>query len=271
MLSSKHIQKLYEGYLKTSIIDFSNYQIPFQQFLLENKKTTQFDASLHTEVNRLGKLVERFVLHQLKNEQEGVEVLVENIQINKDKITLGEIDCILEKDQKPFHVEIAYKFYLYDPENSENEIENWIGPNRRDSLILKLQKMEEKQFPLLYKEETRKQLEYLNIDFEKLEQQVIFKGQLYLPANQELDLKLLKNNKIEGYYYRLEELENYQDAKFYLPKKIDWLLEPHTNVAWLNFEEFEEKINEFHQEKSAPLCWIKTKNSEIHKIFAVWW
>ncbi|WP_196893559.1 DUF1853 family protein [Aureivirga marina] len=271
MLSSKHIQKLYEGYLKTSIIDFENYGISIQQLLLKNQKTNQFDKILNKEVNRLGKLVEKFVLHQLKTEQENIEVLAENIQINKNKITLGEIDCILKQKETPIHVEIAYKFYLYDPNKSENEIENWIGPNRRDSLLLKLQKMQEKQFPLLFKEETKNQLEYLNLNFEKIEQKVIFKGQLYVPANSDLDLKLLENNRVEGFYYRISELKKYKEAKFYIPKKIDWLLEPTANVNWINFIEFQGKINEFHQEKSAPLCWMKTRNSEIHKIFVVWW
>jgi hypothetical protein len=47
-------------------------------------------------------------------------------------------------------MELAYKFYLFDPSISSEPINNWIGPNRNDSLQEKLEKLKTKQFPLLY-------------------------------------------------------------------------------------------------------------------------
>jgi hypothetical protein len=49
---------------------------------------------------RLGKYVERFVSFQLSRNW-AIKIISENIQISKDKITLGELDCILVKNKKP--------------------------------------------------------------------------------------------------------------------------------------------------------------------------
>ena len=99
---------------------------------------------------RLGHLVERFVSHEL-HYSKNIEVLAENIQIKQEKVTIGEIDCLLKYKQTPIHLEISYKFYLYDESVGASELEHWIGPNRKDSLIEKITKLKTKQLPLLYK------------------------------------------------------------------------------------------------------------------------
>jgi hypothetical protein len=62
--------------------------------------------------------------------------LYENIQVIEDKKTIGEIDFIIEdkNTKQVIHMELAYKFYLFDPSISSEPINNWIGPNRDDSL-----------------------------------------------------------------------------------------------------------------------------------------
>jgi hypothetical protein len=37
-------------------------------------------------------------------------------------------------------MELAYKFYLFDPSISSEPINNWIGPNRNDSLQIRKKK-----------------------------------------------------------------------------------------------------------------------------------
>jgi len=56
----------------------------------------------------------------------------------------------LWENNKPIHLEIIYKFYLYDPSIGLTQLDHWIGPNRRDSLVKKLTKLKQKQLPLLY-------------------------------------------------------------------------------------------------------------------------
>ena len=73
-------------------------------------------------------------------------MLYENVQIIEDKKTIGEIDFIIENitTKQLIHMELAYKFYLFDPTISSETVNNWIGPNRNDSLKEKLEKLASK-------------------------------------------------------------------------------------------------------------------------------
>ena len=218
---------------------------------------------------RLGNYVERFVSYEL-SQNESVEILKENAQIIADKTTLGEIDCLLLHDNQPVHVEIAYKFYLYDASVGSSFLEHWIGPNRRDSLVLKLRKMQEKQFPLLYSEACESLLSELNINTQDIQQRTYFKAQLFIPYQEQINLEFLNDDCICGFYLRLWELDLFKDCKFYLPKKLDWLIDPHVQVDWMNLENTKKRIKEFHARQSAPLCWVKYPNGNFDKLFVVW-
>ena len=121
------------------------------QFRVEKKDTVYFGEL--PENLMLGKRVERFFSYQLKS-QKRFTILKENIQIYNDKITIGELDCLLLENHKPKHVEVVYKFYLYDHSVGKTELEHLIGPNRKDTLTQKIEKLKLKQLPLLHKIET---------------------------------------------------------------------------------------------------------------------
>lgn len=233
----------------------------------------QIDTKIDSRIDdtiRLGNYVERLVSFEFSN-QDSIKILKENAQIISNKTTLGEIDCLLTKNGKPFHIEIAYKFYLYDPNVGNSFLDYWIGPNRRDSLQLKLQKAKNKQFPLLYKKDCKPLLDELNLKIEDIRQRAFFKAQLFIPFQSEIDFPELNPNCVQGFYTNISELELFKDCKFYIPRKLDWLIEPHTQVEWINFNSTKQRILEFHKKKSAPLCWMKQPNGEINKVFIVWW
>ncbi|WP_295983015.1 DUF1853 family protein, partial [uncultured Algibacter sp.] len=125
------IQKRYEGFLKTPFLRINDAVYNLDQF----KITSKFNKiKIALEKNlRLGKYVEQLVSFELA-QQNNISVLAENIQIQDGKITLGELDCLLLKNNKPIHLEVIYKFYLYDATVGESEIDHFIGPNRKDSL-----------------------------------------------------------------------------------------------------------------------------------------
>ena len=141
----KVTQLRFEGFLKTSTLWESTHVYDLSQFKIE-QKSIEIDKEIDTK-QRLGKYVERFVSHQLVN-TEGISLIAENIQISKDRITLGELDCLLYKNGNPIHLEVVYKFYLYDP--TKQGLHCWIGPNKKDRLVEKLEKLQQKQLPLLY-------------------------------------------------------------------------------------------------------------------------
>ncbi|WP_405567643.1 DUF1853 family protein [Polaribacter sp. Asnod6-C07] len=266
---TKDIQKRYDGFLQTASLWKSNVVLELHQFKIE-PKSVKIDINIDEKL-RLGKYIERFVSYQLEQEKD-INILCENIQIQQNKITLGELDCIIKKDEKPIHLEIIYKFYLFDDSVGTTEIEHFIGPNRKDTLVEKLIKLKEKQLPLLYSNECKSYLESIKLSSEKITQQVYFKAQLFVPYSyKNIQLKTLNTDCIGGFYINQKELKAFNDCKFFIPSKKDWLVNPHQNVKWLNFTDFKEESAEYLVRNFSPLCWIKKENGEIFKFFLVWW
>lgn len=263
------LQKRYEGYLKTPTLWKGGTVFGLEQFQIESlvsKIESLIDARL-----RLGKYVEHLVAFEL-NQAPSISILAQNIQIQNAKITVGELDCLLIKNDTPIHLEIIYKFYLYDPSVGHTEIDHFIGPNRKDTLIQKLTKLKEKQLPLLYSIHSKPYLNQLGLDAKTILQQVYFKAQLFVPyTTQNIPLKTLNNDCIIGVYVTEDELTNFKDCKFYIPNKKDWLLTPHVHIDWQNYRDFKPIIKTYLNQKQAPLCWVKFKNGVLQKLFVVWW
>lgn len=229
------------------------------------KEYPNIDTTAHI---RLGKLIEQFVLFELQQDV-SIELLASNIQVFRNKVTIGELDCLIQQDETHIHLEIVYKFYLYDP-NISGELKRWIGPNRNDSLVLKLNKLKEKQLPLLYEPEV---VELLNgIDVAAIDQQVLFKAQLFVPFDISVaSFPLINNDCIHGIYIRLQDLIHFQDHHFFIPSKLDWLVEPHLDVLWISVVDFKITISELLHKNKSPLCWMKSEDEVMRKLFVVWW
>lgn len=267
---SKDIQLQYEGFLQTPHLFKNGIIKNLQAFDFKTTKTHQLNLKIKDNL-RLGKLVERFVSYELQ-QNSSIKILAENIQIQQNKLTLGELDCLLLQNEKPIHLEIIYKFYLYDKSAGTSEIEYWIGPNRRDSFLQKVEKLQNKQLPLLYHKQTKSLLDKHNLKAKEITQQVYFKAQLFVPLNDVGNsFELVNNECIVGFYIYQKELQQFEDCKFYIPRKHTWLVKPHTSVDWLQFDPFKIRLNEFLTQQSAPLCWLKKPNGELVKFFVVWW
>lgn len=268
-LKSKNIQLQYQGYLNTPLLWKNHSIMDLKQLELIKKPINHFNENIVDNL-RLGKRVERFVSSELQ-QHKNIEILIENVQVQNQKTTVGEIDCILKVDDEPIHLEIIYKFYLYDPKVGGSEIDHWIGPNRNDNLLKKLTKLKDKQLPLVYNEYAKPILDAINLNAKNLLQCVCFKAQLFTPYKTETYFDLLNKDCLKGFYIHVSQIDLFTTCKFYIPNKIDWLKEIETYVDWLTFKVFEEKITLITNEKSAPLCWIKHPNGTLQKFFVVWW
>ena len=263
----KVTQLRFEGFLKTPTLWESSPVYELTQFEIE-QKSIGIDTEINTKL-RLGKYVERFVSHQLAN-TESVSLIAENIQISKDRITLGELDCLLYKNGNPIHLEVIYKFYLYDP--TKQGLHCWIGPNKKDCLVEKLEKLQQKQLPLLYSKECEKYLKSISLQSADISQQVYFKAQLFVPFRMKKEIQSSINTDcIVGYYFKPHELVQFKDAKFYIPTKKDWLMIPHTNVDWTAYEKYLEESKNYLDRQFSPMCWMKTTTGELKKFFLIWW
>lgn len=263
------LQKRYEGFLSTPCLWKNKEVFDLHQFEIASK-SHKIESAIDEKL-RLGKYVERLVSFELA-QHENISVIAENIQIQDGKRTVGELDCLLIKDGKPIHLEIVYKFYLYDTSVGATEIEHFIGSNRKDSLKEKLTKLKEKQLPILYGDASEKYLTALDLKPKDIKQEVYFKAQLFVPiTDRNVKLKVLNPECIMGFYMTRKELDQFKDCKFYIPNKKDWLVIPHQNVNWLHYDVFENAAKDYFERQFSPLCWIKSKNGELIKMFLVWW
>lgn len=261
----------YQGYLETESL-FTTENNPFSQDLFMISSSAKPINIAIKENLMLGKRVEEFFKLQIETSISH-KIILENIQVQKEKRTIGELDFILKENAIPQlkHVEVSYKFYLFDPTIKGNEIEKWIGPNRNDDLLKKVTKLSSHQFPLLFSTEAKNQLK-LNVT--EIKQEVFFKAQLYTPYNSSLNnFDFINTKAIKGYYisYTAFVKSKLQEQEFFIPKKQDWLISPKENTIWYSYDIVIETISESIQLKKSPLIWTKSKNGDTQSLFITWW
>ncbi len=136
----------------------------------------------------------------------------------------------------------------------------------------KVEKLKNKQFPLLYKEESKSVLG--DIDVKDIDQNLCFMANLFVPfglGNE--SYKDINNEAITGYWYSITDFLMQFDFNFsfYLPIKCEWGINPKYNLNWLCFEDIVLQINKCHSRKFSPLCWIKDLKGKFSQCFIVWW
>lgn len=222
---------------------------------------------------RLGHFAESIFFELLKANLNSTKLLT-NVQITCDSKTIGELDAISITDNSIDHIEFCYKIYLFDLSISNNEFECWIGPNRRDSLKQKVEKLRAKQLPLFFNKVTIDYLEGKVPNFSKLEksQSVCFLGQLYVPYADYENKTDFKYGRVDGFYIHYENLSDFDQAEWFLPSsKVNWLLSPFLEVDWISTFQLSPILNKYYQKDSNPLCWMKHPNGLLYKCFVVNW
>lgn len=250
--------------LDRSIIDLESFDLKTLDL------ARPFDFQLPNNL-RLGHLAEK-VVSELIHSSANYKVLYENIQLTENNRTIGEIDFILlnENTKQLTHLELAYKFYLLDPNISSVTINNWIGPNRKDSLKEKLDKIRSRQFPLLYHQATKARLD--RIEIKEVAQKVCLLVSLFIPYQYQAKLPPAYQKAVKGYYINravFNRLDHTQKA-YYLPQKREWGIDPSENKIWMDFDTIKANLTKSMEEKRARLCWQKHKDAYA-AFFIVWW
>ncbi len=255
--------------LKANSLDFSVTGLQTFNLSVLNL-ATDLEFQLPTNI-RLGHLAEKIVSVLIKSST-NYKVLYENIQVLEDKKTIGEIDFIIEeiRTKQLIHMELAYKFYLFDPNLSSEPINNWIGPNRNDSLKEKLEKLKRKQFPLLHHHCAKSK--FIDIAIDEVSQALCLLVSLFIPYEYKASVSPAYKKAIKGFYLNFEKFISIDNSAktYYLPLKKEWGMDPSENENWTDFNGVEKYINTSMKEKQAPLCWQKHKDSYV-AFFIVWW
>lgn len=260
-------------FLKTPELKLPTEEFPFAPFCI-SEIATEIEPLDFPAKKMLGKQAEFIFESGLKYSQR-FQIIAANIQIQGATETLGELDYIaadIETDTI-LHIELACKFYLLDATLSEDVTEQWIGPNRKDRLVDKLAKLQTKQFPLFYREETASALSEIELNISTIHQHYCVKAFLFLPKGfQQHILPAHFQDCIAGYYVPFSELDREENttAHYALPEKKEWLLPPENLINWFSYSQAKEAIEKLITEKRSPLVYKKV-NGHMEKFFVVWW
>jgi hypothetical protein len=198
-------------------------------------------------------------------------LLAANIQVNDEKRTIGELDYIVKNcsSNQVFHVELACKFYLLKEDEHATIEGQWIGPNLKDTLLDKLQKFSESQFPLLRHPATKTILSGLGIS-ENILQRYCVKAMLFVPETFSKKLPLHYQNCVKGIWIKHGDLILKPKATYGIPSKREWLLAPEKISTWYTSDAISETIKEQIALKKSPLIYENLEGC-ITVFFVVWW
>lgn len=269
------LQTAYFGFTNSSNLFLKkNLALPYAPFFLNTENTIPFPET-ELPYERLGKRAEKFFEHHILSNSD-YTIIAKELQIIDQKTTLGEIDFLVQhtESQNVIHVELCYKFYLYDDKTGTTELEHWVGPNKNDSLIQKINKLKNKQFPLLYDENTAVHLKKLQLTSKTIEQKICFLAQLFLPYKENKNPFISINpDAFSGYYVSFENFKKaeFQTKTYFLPNKIDWFSKPKNNDDWFDYQTLLPEIESSILKKRSVLLWCKTMDSKLDCLFITWW
>lgn len=259
---------LYSGYNNTPLLWSGSFE-GIDQLELKPIPTPSISEKIPPSL-RLGYLAEHFTFEYWRSHPD-VNIVCHNVQIEGEEKTLGELDALIRHNGEVYHVEISYKFYLYDPNHGDTELEHWIGPNRKDTLISKLDRLKNHQLPLINAPETRSVLEEVVPKTDPIQSKVWIKAQLFLPLSTTISVAPLNNACIVGEYTDLNGLNQFKESKFFLPNKQMWFKVPYETVKWKKIDKIKDQIEPLLERQYSPMLWVKEPNGVLRKLFVVWW
>jgi len=266
------MKALLQGFVDTPPL-WKKQQFGLPQFQFPSKEINAFPSVEWPTNLRLGHQME-VAFKYLVASSNDYKVVLSNILVEEGKTRIGELDFILEnlKTQQHIHVELAYKFYIINPEISE-PIYRLMGPNKRDMFYTKLDKLKGKQFPLLHHPSLTPYWKTRGIDPITVEQECCFKAQLFQPFGEKISIRPLNRDCISGAWIQFDNFNtnDFSNAAYYIPRKLEWVVAPHPNVHWMTHFETLMEVNLSMVKENAPMLWMRQPSGEIKKLFVVWW
>ncbi len=264
---------LFLGFYQTQPI-WINTQFGLTQFEFPEIDINKHVAKPIPERLRIGHKME-YVFEQLLSGSKDWQILTKNLLVDRNKERLGELDFIVHNkiDQKNYHIELAYKFYIINPEITE-PIHRLMGPNKKDMFFTKLDKLKNKQFPLLFSKELASQLSELRLIPKEVKQEACFKAQLFAPyENNTTSIRPLNKDCIVGNWIHFDDFNTaaFKQYEYYIPYKQEWVVKPSLERQYSSHYETLLEINLRMLKQNAPMLWLKKADESIEKLFVVWW
>lgn len=267
------ISKQYHGFLKTPQLFKTEGVLNAKIFQTDELIEFTLIDSIKTELSRqkyLGKRAELFLLQYLKSSKRYHQI-THSFQIQDDDKTIGELDviCFDQVKQKWIHIELVFKFYVFVGDTNYDDFTQWIGPNLKDRLDYKIDKLKSHQLPL-----GQHQSILEKIGSTSVETYSCYKAKLFLRKSSERIISNhLNSNCLFGYYLNFEDFKSLRHSEdvFYVPDKQDWLCEAKQHSSWFTYDKAETLLKSSIKEKRSRLVWQKNKSGEVSEYFVVWW
>ncbi|MBU2966695.1 DUF1853 family protein [Amphritea sp. 2_MG-2023] len=150
-----------------------------------------------------------------------------NIQVSRDKTTVGEYDFLMAlKEGMKIHLEAAVKFYLCTSQDPENcALEDFIGPNRSDRLDKKWQRLTDHQMRLSHTDAGKDRATSLGLLPEK--HSLLLRGYLFYPFAHWLDYHPpapISADHLKGWWVRGADVESLgSEYQYVMLMKPRWL------------------------------------------------
>ncbi len=174
------------------------------------------------------------------------QLLVSHLPVKNEQRTLGEFDYLLSDSSKQiiYHWEVAVKFYLHYQQPDGRVL--WYGPNPRDRLDIKLQRLLHHQLALSSLPEAAGALRYAGLAGSVLPR-LLLKGYLFYPSTQDWRnpsfLPELSPQHLRGWWTYLDPFEipnaHKERCWLYLPR-LQWLapaVSGESNNGLMNFQQ----------------------------------
>jgi uncharacterized protein len=208
----------------------------------------------------------------------GWQLLGHNIQITRAGATLGAFDFLCSFNNQFFHIETAVKFYLrteHRPADTDSlsmtpATALWIGPNQKDRLNLKLDRLCQHQLPLSQTQEGQAYLKQAFPQAKKWHRRLCLQGYLFYEAGavnrakRHTNAPALDPHHLQGLWLRAKDaLALLTDEKlaasggggWLILERLDWLSPAQTEQAAmrLNSSQLGAQIQRRSVEMKKPL------------------
>lgn len=271
--TTKQLQQQFKGFLRTNALFSDSGVLPYSNFVLNSSVDFKLNSSHEKELSGqlyVGKRMEIFFKAYIENSK-NLNLVTHSLQVvNDKKKTLGELDFIIENQPNFLHIELVYKFYIYDPTYHRNSLHCFMGPKRKDFLYKKIEKLRNHQFPMLFNAFTQKQLKELALPTSHYEQKLSFMAKVFLPLNKAVNLPSYINPKtVSGFWLKFSELKLLNKFHHYfIPKRQDWMTIPsESDYTFEDFESIEMQVNVLIKSGIRPMLWEKTKEGKFNSYF----
>lgn len=234
---------------------FKPPQLTLKELIQWTESLKNIEEHLDASKLPLGKYAEK-LLQIFFEQHPSFQLLAHNIQLVKDKETVGEIDFLLHdlKNEKHIHLEFALKFYLKTRCKGK---EIFIGPNVKDTLGRKCQKLINSQSQLL-----NSHADLLSADL----QNTIFHPKIWMKGVRFYPYQANENyTHSQAWWLNIKNIELLDQSGFTfecIKQKKDWIF-PYFKAIAIDFETLKLETEKYFTQKRNALMLVRKKGEEV--------